>query len=198
MFKKYIHRFYQACVFGPYLKHLGKGTYISPYARIQNMEYISIGERSSIGRETIIFAIKQYLSSTFLPKISIGDDVYIGNRCTLSTIAEITIGDSVTIGDHCYLGGGRHGYEDISRGVMDQPLVAGSIKIGPRAWIGYGSFIATTGELEIGEHAVVAANSVITKSVPSFTLVGGNPAKPIKRYDFSESKWIRILKEDND
>lgn len=70
-----------------------------------------------------------------------------------------------------------------------QPLVRGSVRIGRMAWLGYGSFIA--GELEIGEHSVIGANSVVTKSVPPYTVVAGAPAKVIKRYDFALQQWVR-------
>jgi acetyltransferase-like isoleucine patch superfamily enzyme len=189
-----IYRFYWLFIFKPCLKHLGKKAFISPYSRINHMECISIGDRSIIERGTSILAFTRYLSATYLPSIVIGNDVFIGSRCMISAATEIKIGDATTIGDHCYIADNRHGYEDINNGVLDQTLVTGSINIGPRAWIGYGSFIAASGSdnLEIGEHAIIAANSVVRKSVPSFTIVAGAPAKPVKHFDFTKAKWMRI------
>jgi acetyltransferase-like isoleucine patch superfamily enzyme len=192
-FESHLYRIYRLFLFKPFLKKLGKQAFISPYAKLQHMELVSIGNRVYIGSSTLIQPIIQYLAETFTPSISIQDDVYIGNRCTISASAEITIGEGVTIGDLVYIGGGRHGYEDPNNSVLKQNIVVGSIKIGPRAWIGYGSFIASTGNLEIGEHAIVAANSVVTKSVPAFTIVAGTPAKPIKYYDFPQGKWVSVV-----
>jgi len=192
-FDAHLYRFYRMFLFKPCLKQLGKQAFISPYAILQHMEHISIGNRACIGRGTLIQPIVQYLAEAFIPSINIGDDVYIGNGCTISAPAEFTIEEGVTIGDHVYIAGGRHGYEDANKSVLKQNLLVGSIKIGPRAWIGYGSFIAGHGSLEIGEHAIIAANSVVTKSVPAFTIVAGTPAKPIKYYDFPQEKWVSVV-----
>lgn len=74
----------------------------------------------------------------------------------------------------------------------------GRIIIGSKAWIGAGCIIATTPgvTLTVGEAAVIAAGSVVTKDVPPFTMVAGVPAKPIARIkipmtintDFNEFK----------
>ena len=191
-FESCLYRFYRLFLFKRCLKYLGKGAFISPYSRLQHMECISIGSRSHIGRGTLIQAVTQYLSTSFTPSIVVEDNVYIGSHCTLSAPAELSVGAGTTIGDHVYVGGGRHGYEDIHKRVLIQPLLTGSIRIGPCAWIGYGSFVAGTGDLEIGEHAVVAANSVVTKSVPPYTVVAGAPARTVKRYDFQRGLWVRL------
>jgi carbonic anhydrase/acetyltransferase-like protein (isoleucine patch superfamily) len=191
-FEMHLHRFYRRLVFRRRLKSLGEHSFISPFAILECMNCISVGSRSSIGRGTLVQATEKYLEDVFTPSIEIGDDVYIGQRCTISTATEIVIGHGTTIGDQVYIGGGRHGYEDPKKGVLPQRLVAGSVRIGPRSWIGYGAFVSGAGELEIGEHAIVGANSVVIRSVPAFTLVAGSPAKPIKRFDPTRSLWVGV------
>lgn len=68
------------------------------------------------------------------------------------------------------------------------------VKIGHDVWIGEGSFIASG--VEIGNGAVIAAHSVVTKSIPAYAVAGGNPARIIKwRFDketiekLEASKW---------
>jgi acetyltransferase-like isoleucine patch superfamily enzyme len=46
--------------------------------------------------------------------------------------------------------------------------------------------------VHIGEHVVVGAGSVVTKDIPPFSVVVGNPAKIIKKYDFQVKKWITV------
>jgi hypothetical protein len=65
------------------------------------------------------------------------------------------------------------------------------IKIGHDVWIGEGAMIARN--LEIGDGAIIAARSVVTKSVPPYTIVGGVPAKTIKTR-FPEKIIERLLK----
>lgn len=156
------------------------------------MDCISVGSCSYIGRGTLIQATKSYNEDAFTPSIEIGDDVYIGQRCTISTAVQIAIGQGSTIGDQVYIAGGRHAYEDPTKSVRAQRLITGSIKIGPRSWIGYGAFVAGAAELEIGEHSIVGAHSIVNQSVPPFTVVAGSPARPIKRFDPIRSLWQRI------
>ena len=102
----------------------------------------------------------------------------------------MVISDDVTFGDLVYVSDSKHGYDLPRDSILGKPLITGQIKIGRGAWIGYGSFIA--GEIEIGEFSIVAANSVVTKSVQDYTIVGGIPAKPIKKYNFQTQSWDKI------
>ncbi|GAC1577347.1 MAG: acyltransferase [Sphingomicrobium sp.] len=186
-----LFRIYKTLVFRRRLKQMGATAYISPYSVIRGLEHLSIGEHSSISRGTLVFAVGGGQHASYQPSIVIGSNVYIGQRCTLATTGALEIGDGTTVGDHVYLGAAQHRYDDPAIGVLHQPLQHGSIKIGPRAWIGYGAFVTATGDLEIGEHAVIGANSVVTKSVPAFTIVAGAPARTIRYFDARRKEWIR-------
>ena len=74
--------------------------------------------------------------------------------------------------------------------VQDQPLLPGRVFIGQGAWVGYGVFIA--GNVSLGEHSVVGANSVVTRSVPAYTVVAGAPAEPVRRYSHELGKWVKV------
>ncbi|MNR39521.1 putative acetyltransferase [compost metagenome] len=45
--------------------------------------------------------------------------------------------------------------------------------------------------IQIGEHAVIGAGSVVTKDVPAYSVVVGNPAKVVKVYDFNLNGWVK-------
>lgn len=64
------------------------------------------------------------------------------------------------------------------------PTILKKTQIGNDVWIGHGAFILPG--VKIGDGAVIAAMSVVTKDVPSYAVVGGSPAK-VLRYRFSES-----------
>jgi acetyltransferase-like isoleucine patch superfamily enzyme len=155
------------------LKHAGDGSYVSPFIQGIGLDCVTLGNRSRINRYSRILALKRHGGQRFSPSLEIGDDVNIGFGCVLSCVNRLTIGDRVLIADHVYIADSKHGYADLSRGVADQPLATGSVEIG------YGAVIA--GEITIGEHSIVAANSVVTKSVEPYTMVGGVPAKVLKR-----------------
>ena len=64
-------------------------------------------------------------------------------------------------------------------------------EIGNDVWIGHGAIIL--GGVKIGDGAIIAAGSVVTKDVPSMTIVGGNPAKVIKkRFDTPEEEKTHL------
>jgi len=78
-------------------------------------------------------------------------------------------------------------------GAKKESLSKGDIIVGNDAWIGVNAIIC--GGVEIGQGAVIAAGSVVTKNVEPYSIVGGNPAKHIK-YRFSENLREKLLKID--
>jgi acetyltransferase-like isoleucine patch superfamily enzyme len=183
---------YRFFVFKRKLKDLGDQSYISPFAYLQNMDCISIGKCCTICRSSLIQAVKIYEGRTFIPEIRIDDNAYVGAGVTISCTNNISIGKGVTIGDNVYIADGRHGYEDVNEDIhRRQHLISlGRVDIGKGSWIGYGAFIA--GDIHIGQHSVIGANSVVTDSVPPYSVVTGVPAKIIKQYDFKISRWVKI------
>ena len=48
------------------------------------------------------------------------------------------------------------------------------------------------GNVKIGRHCVVGANSVVTKDIPDYSIAVGSPAKVVKHYDFDRKEWVKI------
>lgn len=171
-------------------RSMGSAAFVSPFIQSVGLDCVSLGNHSRISRNTRLLALKSYGTQSFTPHVSIGDNVSIGFGCTLSCVNRIEIGHDVTIGDNVYIADSHHGYGNPALGVLEQPLLPGQIRIGPGAWVGYGAFVA--GDVSLGEHSVVGANSVVTRSVPAYTVVAGAPARPIKRFNHETGQWTRI------
>ncbi|MDP1740195.1 DapH/DapD/GlmU-related protein [Polaromonas sp.] len=171
-------------------QRMGVGTFVSPFIQSVGLDRVSLGDRSRISRNTRLLALKAYGSQVFDPQIDIGDNVSIGFGCTLSCINRIEISHDVTIGDNVYIADSHHDYRDTNLGILQQPLLPGKVSIGRGAWVGYGAFVA--GNVSLGDHSVVGANSVVTRSVPAYTVVAGVPAKPVRRFSHELGQWIRI------
>lgn len=171
-------------------RSMGSTTFVSPFIQSVGLDCVSLGSRSRISRNTRLLALKRYGTQSFSPHISIGDNVSIGFGCTLSCVNQLDIGHDVTIGDNVYIADSHHDYSNPTLGVLDQPLLPGRITIGQGAWVGYGAFIA--GDVSVGERSVVGANSVVTRSVPAYTVVAGVPARPVKRFDLETGQWVRL------
>ncbi len=118
------------------------------------------------------------------------DDVEMGEHCTLNpfTVARGTIrmGVGVRVGAHASLLGFNHS-TDPDRPVRQQPISVKGITIGDDVWIGSNAVVLDG--VTIGDHAVIGAGAIVTKDVPQWTIVAGNPARPIR--DRRDSKVIR-------
>jgi acetyltransferase-like isoleucine patch superfamily enzyme len=106
----------------------------------------------------------------------IGKNVFINFDCVFLDLGGITIEDNVLIAPKVSLLSEGHPVSPNER----QSLLAGHIHIRKNAWIGAAATILPG--VTIGENAVVAAGAVVSKDVPANTVVGGIPAKQIKRF----------------
>lgn len=112
-------------------------------------------------------------------KISIGNQVIINKNCKFYASfhdkkAEIIIGNNVLIAPEVSIYSAGHDHSDISF-----PHIGGTVKINDDVWIGARAIILHG--IEIGRGAVVGAGSVVTKNVPEFVIVAGNPARTLKK-----------------
>ncbi|MEF2675203.1 MAG: acyltransferase [Eubacteriales bacterium] len=108
--------------------------------------------------------------------IAIGENVFFNHNCALTAKNAITIGDNVTIANNVVMVDHDHRFD--STGVIDGYTVA-PVCINDNVWIGANSVILKG--ITIGEGSIIAAGSVVNKSVPAHELWGGVPAKCIKK-----------------
>ena len=106
---------------------------------------------------------------------SIGKNVFINHDCSFLDLGGITIEDDVLIGPKVSLITENHPIDPSQRKSLDLQ----SIRIKKNAWIGAASTILPG--VTVGENAIVAAGSVVTKDVPDNVVVAGVPAKMIKK-----------------
>ncbi len=119
-------------------------------------------------------------------EVSIGPNSHIGIGTVV--IGPTRIGANVIIGQHVVLSGLNHVYEDIQVPIRNQPIRVSPIVIDDDCWLG--ANVTICAGVTIGKHAVVAGGSVVTESVLPFTVVGGNPARILKRYDRTAETWV--------
>lgn len=124
-------------------------------------------------------------------------DVLIGSRTRIGIsnviIGPVQVGNDVMLAPNVVVSALNHGYEDVHTPISAQPVVTKAIVIEDEVWIGANSVI--TAGVTIGRHAVVAAGSVVTKNVPAYSVVAGNPARIVKEFDFDEGAWVRAANE---
>ena len=117
----------------------------------------------------------------------IGKNVYLPSDIKIAhnfvyKHGEFVIGDRVSIGPSVIVILSSHSnFSSVSQSVSHKE---NRVIIGDDAWIGAGSIIMNG--ITIGEGAIVGAGSIVTRDVPPFTIVAGNPAKEIRKIDSNE------------
>lgn len=108
--------------------------------------------------------------------MDIGSRVFISQHCTVS--GSVRIGDDTLIGGFVTIIDGNHVTRNAERSIREQGGKQVPIEIGSDVWIGSNAVILQG--VNIGDHAVVAANATVTKDVPEYAVVAGTPARVIR------------------
>lgn len=164
-------------------KSIGKNTRICRGLALKGGKCITIGNKVTIGSNTILAAHTQHNGMKFTPSIEIGDNVNIGQSSNISCINRIKIGDGVRMGRRIMLNDNSHGTFD--RDMLDiqpnlRPLVSkGPIIIEENVWIG--EKVCILSGVHIGKGSIIGAGSIVTKDIPAYSFAAGMPAKVIKQ-----------------
>lgn len=175
-------RWWVSAFVNPFVHKKGKRSIIRYTARLDVLPFRNF----IIGKRTIVE--DQVCINNGMGDVIIGDNCTIGIGCIL--IGPVEIGNNVILAQHIGISGLNHGYEDINIPIRDQKCNTALIKIGDDCWIGTNAVI--TAGVTIGKHSIVAGGSVVTKDVPPFTIVAGNPARIIKQYNASSGQWEKF------
>ncbi|MCL1144328.1 acyltransferase [Shewanella gaetbuli] len=157
-------------------------------AELTQLETVNIGQQCFIAPEAQLFAEP-------------GRDIIIGDKCMIAADVfmhgPITLGDEVAINHSCSLDGGRSGIHigaqtriannvtvyAFNHGmtpdtpIYQQPVSSKGIYIGKDVWIGAQAGLVDG--ITIGDHAIIGMGCIVTKDVPAYAIVAGNPAKVI-------------------
>ncbi len=178
------------------------------YARIYGVKhtknlYIGLGSKLVGGGGNIILSDNVKIMPQAM-LVSLGKGIIEIGECTevsmysrVASVGHVAIGSHVLMGPHVFIADYNHEYRDPGKPVMYQgnAFVASSdgsfsLSIGDDCWIG--TNVVIVGNVCIGKHCVIGANSVVTKDIPDYSVAAGIPAKVVKRYDFERKEWVRV------
>ena len=149
---------------------------------VRNPEYFAIGDYCYFGSDCRIEAWNKYNDRNYNPEIIIGRDVRINSTCHIGAINKIVIGDECLLGSHVMIIDHSHGkneFEEMKIHPSSRDLFSkGEIVIGEKCWLCENVVILPG--VHIGECCVIAANSVVTKDIPAYSVAAGNPARVVK------------------
>lgn len=170
-----------------YAEHirLGHGAYLD-----ENSYLHATPGGIEIGAGTIVMhgAVLHVYNFRNLPHagIKIGRESLVGEYCVIRGQGGVTIGDRVYTSPFTQIIAVNHVFDDPQRPFTAQGITAEGIVIEDDVWLGAGAVI--TDGVRVGKGAVVAAGAVVTQDVPPHTLVGGVPARILRKIEPTGSK----------
>lgn len=160
---------------------------------IRNRKYIDFGE----GLTTGVGCRFEAYSSDGTQKLFFGNDVQVNDYVHICAMERVSIGHNVLIAGKVYISDNSHGFykgdkNDTSPDVVPikRPYPKLPVVIEDNVWIGEGVMVLPG--VIIGKGSIIGANAVVSKSIPEYTIAVGQPAKPIKKYNFETKRWQKI------
>lgn len=157
---------------------------------VRGKQNIKFGEGFVCGFMVRLDAFGGPACISFGKNVELNDFVHIGSIGSITIGNEVMIASRVFITDHdhgIYAGDGNH--SDPATTPRARQEVSCSVTIGDRVWIGEN--VSILPGTQIGNGAIIGANSVVKGIIPASTIAAGIPARVIKRYDDATEKWVR-------
>lgn len=174
------------------ISKLGKNPRIGKHLKVVNPQYLTIGNNVQILDNVTLTMIP--LNDHHKPSLVIKDGVRIQKWCDIGCGNNIIINENCNIGPYVHIVDRDHIYEDPLIPVKKQGNYSkGAVIIKEGTWVGFRAQILSN--VTIGKHCVIAAGSVVTKDVPDYCVVAGNPARIVKSYNWETKTWQKIKNE---
>lgn len=170
------------------LKSVGENTLIGYPALLAYPQNITVGSNTEIKSYS---RLQTFLEEGEQSYIKIGNDSFFGFRLSIQATAPVEIGNNNVFGSDVSIVSHNHGMEIVDgKPFMDQPLTSAPIKIGNNVWAG--DKVTILPGVTIGNNVILAAGSIVNKSVPDNAMVAGIPAKIIKMYNKEKKEWEKV------
>ena len=151
------------------LKKAGENLFIDEFAKIHEPELVSVGDNVAIHHGVFIYP-EGY-------EIEIGSDTHFAPYGIL--YGPLSVGNKCAIAGHVVLASSAHTHALVDVPFVDQPLDKRKITIEDNVWIGANAVV--TPGITIGTGSIIGAGAVVTKDVPPYSVMGGVPAKLIRK-----------------
>jgi len=173
----------RALILAPFFARFGRGGYLGAPA------FISGSRRMYLGRAVRIFPglRAECIGSG---KLSIGDDVSIGQGFHVIASESVQIGGGALISAGVFVTDTDHGFDQPGVPILRQPNIVRPTVIGSSCFLGVGARIQAGTHL--GDGCIVGANAVVKGRFPAYSMLVGAPARIIKEYDFEKKAWVKV------
>lgn len=160
---------------------MGPSVYVDRLSRVHaSAAQIDIGRGTRVMRGAFL--------TSYASNARPGEGVVTGANCWIGDHAVLSggqggvfLGDNVLIAAHSVVVCGNHDFEKLDADTLDQAYTGRPIRIGHNVWIG--AHVTILGGVTVGDHAVIAAGAVVNTDVEPYTVVGGVPARVLRRLE---------------
>ncbi|MEJ2880808.1 acyltransferase [Pedobacter sp. GR22-6] len=166
----------------PFVHKRGRGSAVRWRTRMDLLPF----NKFELGRRSVIEDFSTLNNG--VGNIIIGENTLIGMSNVI--IGPARLGNNIIIAQNVVMSGLNHNYQDISIPIVEQNVSTAEIIIEDDCWIA--ANVVITAGVKIGKHAVIGGGSVVTKDVPPYSVVAGNPAKLIKFFNQETKKWEKL------
>lgn len=167
---------------------------------IRNRRYIDLGTGLTTGVGCRLEALPQKKTPE-KPCIQFGNNVQINDYVHIGAIEQVYIGDESLLASKVFITDHNHGSFDqrttkaeMLTAPINRPLLAKPVFIGRRCWLGENVVILAG--VTLGDGCIVGAGSIVTKSFPEYSVIVGNPARLLKRFNMDQGVWEKLKSED--
>lgn len=170
-------------------KHLLVGKNV----KVFHPDRVSFGENCDIGEGVVFAPLCRSGEQEFLSEIKVGNNVHFGTQDRIASMNSVIIEDDVLFAAFVHVTDHSHEYRKVKLPIRRQSVFSkGPVVIKRGAWLAFGCHVLSG--VTVGECSVVAANSVVTKDVPPYSVVAGNPARVVSSYNFQTGQWEKAKK----
>ena len=108
----------------------------------------------------------------------------------MTSLNKVVIGNNVLLGSSVTILDCNHGMDaEEETGYFEQDMLLKEVHVEDGVWCG--DHVIILPGVTVGKHSIIGAGSVVTKSIPSYCIAAGNPARVIKKWDFNSKSWKR-------
>lgn len=162
----------------------GKKCYIGVNVKVSKLGGVKMKDNVRISNDSLFLLVA--------PKaqIEIGNNCRLAHHLQISCASKVVVRDNVNIAPFVFISDHNHEYRDVDAPILNQGIMMGEndcALVDEGTWIG--TKVTIAGNVRIGKHCVIGANSVVTKDIPDYSVAAGVPAKVIKRYNFETKRW---------
>lgn len=168
------------------LKSCGKRVRFEYPVRLEQRHLITVGDGVIIYPRTWINPVSEWAGCRYDGQVILHNNVKIGYGVQISAAKLVEIEEEAALSTGCVIVDHLHDHMHLDMPIFLAPISDPlPVRIGRRAFLGVNCFIAPG--VQIGEHAVVAANAYVTRDVPAYCAAIGNPARISRFYTPSDS-----------